>query len=338
MRRSKLTKGEVEDTTCSAEDSGVPRTAFNLDTGTAVDLEVLVEQYSHSPFAELVARSLSLQRMQEAESSARRTSTRAQARDEEAGVSTLVNPTVVQVTYLGAAGRVARCCATARTKIMLLIYAFSIMSFVVVGMQELFPLFAANEAHGLGMQPQTLGVAIAPVGISLLFYPLLLPHLIKRIGVLNMFRVGCLIFFIVNAAIPQLVVLREHQAVLWPTIVCVSMARGIGGVSTFASGTILLQALITDSTTAGYWNGLNDSICAAGKAAAPTLTGAMFAVATRTAGFPNANTTHTGPTSAHAGEHASVHSFPFDEHMPFYFVCLLCGIAAIISVQLGRMQ
>lgn len=88
--------------------------------------------------------------------------------------------------------------------------------------------------------------------------------------------------------------------------------RGVGGMSTFIPGTILLNGMI--SKDAGTMNGLNDSLCALGRALAPSLSGALFAASTR---------------------HAQDAPFPFDRHLPFYNICLLALVALVISLRLG---
>ena len=42
-------------------------------------------------------------------------------------------------------------------------------------MQELFPLFSANRERGLAMEPWQLGVAISPMGITLILWPMAMP-------------------------------------------------------------------------------------------------------------------------------------------------------------------
>mmetsp|Transcript_40250 Transcript_40250/g.91143 ORF Transcript_40250/g.91143 Transcript_40250/m.91143 type:complete len:85 (-) Transcript_40250:465-719(-) len=70
----------------------------------------------------------------------------------------------------------------------------------------------------------------------------------------------------------------------------------------------LISNGVVASGGAGAFNGLNDSLSALGRGLAPVITGTMFAAMT-----------------------TSNASFPFDEHLPFYFVSFLSLLAIALS-------
>lgn len=71
---------------------------------------------------------------------------------------------------------------------------------------------------------------------------------------------------------------------------------------------MMLNEMITSQ--AGYYNGLNDAVGNGLKAIAPLAAGSIFAASTRSGTQPR---------------------FPFDEHLAFVCVALLCGLALWLS-------
>ena len=94
-----------------------------------------------------------------------------------------------------------------------------------------------------------------------------------------------------------------------------SCLRGVGGVNTYLSATLMLNQMISGNV--GFYNGLFDSFGAAGKALAPLICGAIFAAATQDA----------GAASPFAGA-----------ALPFMLVCLLCLVALAFTLRLSRSQ
>lgn len=201
------------------------------------------------------------------------------------------------------------------SKFMILSYCSALLGFVVVGMQELFPLFSANAVHGLGLAPSQLGVAIAPMGITLMTWPLVVPALILRFSAITIFRFGICMFLVINLAIPSLPLLTDlgGEAALWSGLVVFALLRSIAGTSSFITGSIILNSLLADGGDVGFYNGVADSLSALGRAIAPTATGALFAAMTQ----------------------SDDAVYPFDEHFPFYFVSSTCVFVLILSTKLG---
>jgi hypothetical protein len=181
------------------------------------------------------------------------------------------------------------------------------LNFVVTAMQELFPLFCADTQHGLGLSPTQLGTALAPLGVSLLLWPLVFPLADRRFGTLACFRFGVCIFLVVQAAIPALRVLQQASAsALWFGLTAVSVLRGIAGISSFTTVSVLMNNLVRGNV--GFVNGYASSCTALARALAPTTMGTVFALASR-GGLP----------------------FPLDVHLPFYVLSLICVLTLYLS-------
>jgi len=203
---------------------------------------------------------------------------------------------------------------TLRSPLMVLCFAAATLGFVVVGMQELFPLFAANKRNGLGLEPSELGEAIAPMGITLMLWPLVIPTLVKRIAPIGVFRLGAALFLIINAVLPEMRRVSEHPPSLWACLMAFSLIRSIAGTSTFIAINIILNNLLKSGHGVGFFNGLNDSFLALGKGLAPATTGAIYAA-----------------TAQGHADSASGLPYPLDVHLPFYIVSLLSTVGLALS-------
>ena len=117
--------------------------------------------------------------------------------------------------------------------------AQAVLHFVVIGMAELFPLYASSPT-GLRLREHEVGLALAPLAVSLFTFPFAYVVLEKRYGARAMLRLGWTAFIVVNATLPQLRVLRDTPALLWPCLVVVGLTRGVGGNSSFPSISLLL--------------------------------------------------------------------------------------------------
>lgn len=205
--------------------------------------------------------------------------------------------------------RVRRLGDAMSTTAWLTVHVQVVLHFVVNGMQELFPLFCANPTVGLGLSPAQLGSSLAPLGLSLLVWPLLLSVADRRLGTVALFRCGVCAFVLVQASIPVLKRLQAlSAAALWAGLIAVSLLRGIAGVTSFTAISVIMNNSI--SGDAGLVNGFAASVTALSRALAPTLMGTIFALCVRTE-LP----------------------FPLDFHLPFYLLCLLCLLTLALSLR-----
>ena len=122
----------------------------------------------------------------------------------------------------------------------------AVLHFVVIGMAELFPLYASSPT-GLRLREHEVGLALAPLAVSLFTWPFVYVVLERRYGARATLRLGWCAFLVVNLILPQLHVLREAPALLWPCLVAVGLVRGVGGNSSFPSISLLLNSLLTEN-------------------------------------------------------------------------------------------
>ena len=181
--------------------------------------------------------------------------------------------------------------------------AQAVLHFVVIGMAELFPLYASSPT-GLRLREHEVGLALAPLAVSLFTFPFAYVVLEKRYGARAMLRLGWTAFIVVNATLPQLRALRDTPALLWPCLVVVGLTRGVGGNSSFPSISLLLNSLLTENL--GAMNGFALSVSSLSRAASPLLCGSLFSAAT-------------------AGGESPL------EALPFYLLCVLCLLGMWLS-------
>lgn len=176
-----------------------------------------------------------------------------------------------------------RCCSDnvaalgslGRRQVRLCIALMAINHFTVIGMAELFPLFASAPT-GLRMQPQQIGAALTPLAVALCVWPFVFVRLERRHGPVATLRIGQLAFAMVNATMPLLVLLRDSP-LLWVGLVAVGLCRGIGGNSSFPSLAILLNSMLDQHL--GAMNGFAASVGSLVRAIAPVACGSLFSAA-----------------------------------------------------------
>lgn len=200
----------------------------------------------------------------------------------EAVSSTSTHPkgdTIMSTTLLGQ-GRAPAKRRTLITRkfltggVMVNIYAQSLLNFVVISMQELVPLFYTNV---LRMEPSHVGLALAPLGLSLCLSPFLFNFMDRRIGTPACFRLGILGFCVViGGLIPSLRALQSaaSTAVFWCGLIGVAVCRALSGFFAFTSASILLNALLTSDV--GLMNGVQTSLSALSRAFAPLFIGLAY--------------------------------------------------------------
>ena len=163
-------------------------------------------------------------------------------------------------------------------------------------MAELFPLYASSLT-GLRLREHEVGLALAPLAVSLFTFPFAYVVLEKRYGARAMLRLGWTAFIVVNATLPQLRTLRDTPALLWPCLIFVGLTRGVGGNSSFPSISLLLNSLLLENL--GAVNGFALSLSSLSRAVSPLLCGSLFSAASARGESPL-------------------------EALPFYLLCALC--------------
>jgi predicted MFS family arabinose efflux permease len=177
--------------------------------------------------------------------------------------------------------------------VMRSIYAQTGLHFTVLGMAELYPLFAADQVRGLGMRPHDVGDTLLPLGLSLLLSPCIFPPLNKRVGPLVCFRGGMILFSVINFCFPLLRVARATSpSALLFCAGWINFMRGIGGPMAFGSVSM---------------NGIASSFASLARAVSPWLSGTIYAS-------------------------SSTNAFPFDSaHAPFYMLCIVGMLTVLLT-------
>jgi len=166
------------------------------------------------------------------------------------------------------------------------------------------------------------------MGLTLMFFPILMPALIKKTSALSCYRAGTMLFCVINALLPSMRLAKAAGPdVLWICLIAFALIRSVGGVMTFIPTAIILNAMLKDARNVGFYNGLNDSLSALGKALAPTATGSLFAAMTTSQVVANASLINATANALRLQEPV----FPFDEHLPFFFISSLCLVALFLS-------
>ncbi len=209
-------------------------------------------------------------------------------------------------------GRVMRASSLC-SPLMMTIWAQTFLHLTVIGMAELYPLFAADSVQGLRLSPADVGESLIPLGAALLAAPFVWPRLNRRFGAACLFRVGVFNFLVINACFPFLRAARDSsEASLWAGVVCINAFRGFSGPLAFGSISLIMNNLMHKDL--GLMNGLAQSFSAAARAIAPAVCGSLW-------------------TAATTGEAA--HAFPFDYHMPFYFLSVVAMLALATTARFG---
>ena len=157
--------------------------------------------------------------------------------------------------------------------------------FYVIGMAELFPLYATSP-FGLRLAPHQVALALVPLAVMLLTWPFVFVRLERLYGCVVTLRIGLSAFILVSICLPALWLTRDHQTLMWFALVVVGLVRGIGGNSCFPSLTLLLNSLLTGNL--GAMNGLNASVGSGMRAISPIVCGSLFSAATAMSGAPYA--------------------------------------------------
>ena len=172
-----------------------------------------------------------------------------------------------------------------KTSIRIAISLSAMNHFHVIGMAELFPLYATSP-YALRLEPHQVALALAPLATMLLTWPFVFVRLERVYGCVVTLRIGMSAFILVSIGLPALWLTRDHQVLMWVGLVLVGLLRGIGGNSCFPSLTLLLNSLLTDNL--GAMNGLNASVGSGMRAISPIVCGSLFSAATAMSGAPYA--------------------------------------------------
>ena len=202
----------------------------------------------------------------------------------------------------------AACWRGAREPIVVLLCAYLLLNFGMIGSMETLPLFLMrNDTSGLSMPPAQVGEVLLPQSAAVLCMPLLYPRVARRFGDRGTFLVGAMGLFAFSLGLPPLRALKaSHPAAMWLVLTALSALRGVAGPFCFPAMLIIINRVVTRRF--GFWNGLASSVASCARAAAPSVFGHLFAVCTKAGHLP----------------------FPLDVSAPFALCAASVAIAAAL--------
>ncbi|GFS02136.1 protein zinc INDUCED FACILITATOR-LIKE 1 [Elysia marginata] len=190
------------------------------------------------------------------------------------------------------------------------IMLYVIYSFVIIGVEDIFPVFASTQIDygGLGFSTDEIGLAIGATFLPLLFLQIkLYPFLVSKLGIIKVFQfcaIGCMV---TSQIIPCVRLLNNSPVWLWICLMVVQVPFKIFTNCCFAGSALLINNSVTQDL-AGQANGLAMMATAIGRTIAPTVAGSLFSWSVT-----------YGPAIG----------IPFDTSFPFFILGLIFVISVI---------
>jgi MFS family permease len=154
------------------------------------------------------------------------------------------------------------------------------------------------ELGGLSLGTGMIGIALGASGIGLLAFQPFFAKLCKSLGLLLVFRTGCILAAFFLSCLPFLNFLARRgvpEPILIMLLVCLALIRSVHSVMTFTSSVMMVN-MSAPPGALGTVNGLGQSASSLFRAIGPTLGGWIFSLSL-VLGLP----------------------FPFDFHFVFFF-------------------
>ncbi|KAJ7387199.1 hypothetical protein OS493_004169 [Desmophyllum pertusum] len=200
-----------------------------------------------------------------------------------------------------------------RTRLAVLAIAvYCVLSFIVIGFDELFTLWAATETKhgGLGFSTDQIGTALLCVAAPLLFLQIwTYPKFERRLGSIRVFQLGNVIMGIMIVSLSGINTFYNRSTILWPLLISILLPLRMGVGCSFSSTSILVNNSVP-SELLGSVNGLAMTAGSISRAFAPLFTGSIFAWSI-SKGFK--------------------HGFPLDEHFAFLLLSIVCLLSVLLS-------
>ncbi|XP_052820367.1 uncharacterized protein LOC128246215 [Mya arenaria] len=163
-------------------------------------------------------------------------------------------------------------------EVIVAVSLYSLFSFSVIGVEEIFTVWAATDVllDGLGFEPNEIGAALGASSFPLLFLQLFVfPNLCRRLGIKKTLLVCTLILLAVTQAMPCLHLLSSNPVSLWTLLILLSCVQKLM-VSCVFSCTGLLINNSVQPHLAGTVNGLAMTVTAMTRSIAPLFGGSVY--------------------------------------------------------------
>ncbi|XP_020614457.1 probable peptide/nitrate transporter At3g43790 isoform X2 [Orbicella faveolata] len=200
---------------------------------------------------------------------------------------------------------------------MIAIAVYCVYSFIVIGFDELFSLWAATQAEngGLGFSTNQIGTALLCVAAPLLFLQMwTYPKFERRLGAKRVFQLVNAIVGILTASLSAINTYYDRSTVLWPLLIGILLPLKLGVGCGFSSTVILVNNSVP-SELLGSVNGLAMTASSICRTLAPLFAGSVFAWSI-SKGYK--------------------HGFPLDEHLTFLLLSVVCLLCILFSCMLPK--
>jgi MFS family permease len=173
-----------------------------------------------------------------------------------------------------------------------LLILYWVASFVMVAIDEGFPLFCLSKAGGLGLSESTIGSVMSASGlIFVMAQYLVFAHLVEWFGLYGSIRIGCLVTGPIVSLMPISIVLNKGKTDDHLTVAAFLFLSGLTalyrvfGFSFFSSVSVALNRSVLPSQR-GTMNGISTVGGSITKAFGPAFTGALVAFSFSSGVFP----------------------------------------------------
>ena len=177
---------------------------------------------------------------------------------------------------------------------------------------ELLPLWCKSkqEDGGLGWSARQIGTIMSIQGVALMFYqPIFFPPLTRKLGVVNSFRFGAVMFTTCIFTLPLIGRLAGYPTLLWPVFALQRVLDMVSGASCGGAGQLLIINAANEGEQ-GRLQGLAGGLASMAMSIFPAIGGAIWSF------------TH------------SHFPFPLHPHVPYAF----CGSLALVMVYVSMIM
>lgn len=188
-----------------------------------------------------------------------------------------------------------------------------------IGVEELFPLFAATSIEYNGMNFSTSQIGLTLLMVSAFFLPaqvLVIPRITQRLGSKKTFILTNFLAAFSLPWIPIFVAFVSNSGVLWAAVVFILFLQRF----CYGAGSVTVNILLNNSVTPdllGSANGFGMAVSSIGRSIGPAALGGIYAWSLSNIKYVSTNTDPIG--------------FPFNQHFAFYIVSLVFILSSIMA-------
>ncbi|XP_068738627.1 uncharacterized protein [Montipora capricornis] len=163
--------------------------------------------------------------------------------------------------------------------VLVSIASYCILSFKVIGFDELFSLWAATPPHlgGLGFSTNQIGTSLVCVGAPLLVLQMVLyPKFERRLGAIRVFQLANAFIGVTILSLPFIHTYYNRSTVLWTLLIGILLLMKLNVGFSFSSTGIIVNNTVR-SEMLGTINGLAMTAASTSRAVSPVVVGSIFA-------------------------------------------------------------